>query len=190
MTRLNPCCSVAAATMLAALLLAAAPAAGQSAATTFTYQGELSLGGQPADGAFDFGFSLFDAQGTGNQVGTTQTLLGVPVAGGRFTVELDFGGGAFDGAARWFEIAVDGSTLSPRQAVTPAPYSITTRGLFVDDTGNVTFNSLVAVSGEVRMTSIGGIDLVIDADTNNVGESQNARLRLRQDGGRSPRGWG
>ena len=35
----------------------------------------------------------------------------------------------------------------------------------------------------LHLASLGGIDLIIDADTNNIGESQNARLVMRQDGG-------
>ena len=35
----------------------------------------------------------------------------------------------------------------------------------------------------LHLASLGGIDLIIEADTNNIGESQNARIVLRQDGG-------
>jgi hypothetical protein len=35
----------------------------------------------------------------------------------------------------------------------------------------------------LHLASLGGIDLIIDADTNNIGEDQNARLVMRQDGG-------
>ena len=49
----------------------------------------------------------------------------------------------FNGEARWLEISVacpcGGAPvkLSPRQPVTPVPYSLQTRGLFVDDAGHV-----------------------------------------------------
>jgi len=55
----------------------------------------------------------------------------VSVASGLFTVALDFGPGAFGGSARWLDITVRcpaGSgafaTLSPRQALTAAPYAL------------------------------------------------------------------
>jgi len=68
------------------------------------------------------------------------------VIDGYFTVELDFGSDVFDGNAVWLEIDVrpgDSNdpnafiTLSPRQEVTPTPYALQTRGIFVDKAGNV-----------------------------------------------------
>ncbi len=53
------------------------------------------------------------------------------VVDGYFTVELDFGGGIFDGDKRWLEISLRlGDTadpftlLSPRQEVTASPYAL------------------------------------------------------------------
>jgi hypothetical protein len=73
---------------------------------------------------------LLDAAIAGNQVGITVTLDNVSVTSGLFSVELDFGNGAFGGGARWLEIAVRPgasigayTVLSPRQEVTPAPYA-------------------------------------------------------------------
>lgn len=105
--------------------------------TAFTYQGRLLDAGEPANGLFDFGFGLWDAANAGNQIGSTQILNGVPVADGLFTAQIDFGADAFDNAERWLEIAVDATTLSPRQPITRAPYSIQTRGIFVDNAGKV-----------------------------------------------------
>ena len=39
--------------------------------TAFTYQGRLTDGGIPANGAYDFGFVLQDAPSYGNQVAST-----------------------------------------------------------------------------------------------------------------------
>src|SRR5512136_2070713 len=74
------------------------------AGTAFTYQGQLTLDGSPVNGACDMTFSLYDSlEGTG-QIGTVLTKL-VTVSDGRFTVQLDFGAGAFNGQGRWLRIA-------------------------------------------------------------------------------------
>jgi hypothetical protein len=98
--------------------------------SSFTYQGQLKDGGNPANGQYDFGFSLYDASISGTLVTTPITLTNQMVSDGLFTVPLDFGSSAFDGNGRWLEIAVrqtgGGSytTLSPRQPITPAPYAL------------------------------------------------------------------
>ena len=117
---------------LCALLLAgaAAPALAQPT-SAFTYQGRLTDGAGPANGTYQFQFQLFTAPVGGTPVGPTLTGLVVAVGGGLFTVTLDFGVSAFDGAARYVEVGVrpDGSPnpytiLSPRQQVTSAPYTV------------------------------------------------------------------
>ena len=98
--------------------------------TAFTYQGQLQNNGTPQNGPCDLRFKLFDSASGGNQFGSTQTLNGVNVANGLFTVAIDFGGSGFSGSASWLETAVTcpsgGSftTLSPRQAMTPAPNAV------------------------------------------------------------------
>jgi len=108
-----------------------ASAWGGPLATVFTYQGELRDAGAPADGDYDFVFRLFDADNGGAQIGADVPVDDWPVIGGLFTVELDFGASAFAGDARWLEIAVrpgdsldPHTTLSPRQALTAAPYAL------------------------------------------------------------------
>jgi len=104
--------------------------------TAFTYQGRLQEGAQPADGSYDLQFSLADACSNGNCVATSLTCAAVPVSNGLFAVTLDFGGGIFDGSPRWLEVGVrtNGSSdpytlLSPRQAITAAPYAMFAGGL-------------------------------------------------------------
>jgi hypothetical protein len=99
--------------------------------TAFTYQGRLNDGGSPANGTYDLQFYLRDALTAGNAIGATNTLPTVPVTNGLFTVTLNFSAGIFTGTNYWLEIGVrtNGSvaaysTLSPRQAITPAPYAI------------------------------------------------------------------
>jgi hypothetical protein len=65
------------------------------------------------------------------------------VSNGLFTIpDLDFGSGAFNGEARWLAIAVQcpgdsGYTaLSPRQALTPAPYALALPGLWTQQNGD------------------------------------------------------
>jgi hypothetical protein len=95
----------------------------------FTYQGRLKVGSGAANGYYDLRFSLYDAAMGGNLVSGPVEWADFAVADGLFTVQLNFGPGAFSGEARWLEIAVRQSgglsytVLSPRQAVTPAPYA-------------------------------------------------------------------
>ena len=100
---------------------------------SFTYQGVLSDAGGPANGLFDFQFSLYPAStGTNSQVDTTLFYPAVSVSNGLFAVSLDFpmANSSFDGNDRWFEIAVkpvlgtNFVTLSPRQKITATPYAI------------------------------------------------------------------
>jgi alpha-galactosidase len=98
----------------------------QSAA--FTYQGRLLEGGQPANGTYEFQFTLTD--GLGIHVSTPVTTGPVVVTDGLFLVGLDFGAAPFDGSLRWLEIGVgtNGSTgayvgLSPRQPLRATPYA-------------------------------------------------------------------
>ena len=97
--------------------------------TAFSYQGRLNDGGSPANGSYDLTFALFDASSAGSQAGNTITNAGMGVTNGLFTVLLDFGN-PFTGPPRWLEIGVrpnsggDFTTLNPRQALTPTPYSV------------------------------------------------------------------
>lgn len=119
---------------LAAWLLGIQLSAAQG--TGFTYQGRLLDIGSPANGNYDIRFYLRDGLSGGNPVGATNNLAPVAVSNGLFTVVLDFGSGIFTGAERWLEIAVrsNGSAsaytaLSPREALTAAPYAITAGNL-------------------------------------------------------------
>jgi hypothetical protein len=110
--------------------------------TVFTYQGRLTDGGNPANGAYDFVFELYDVSSEGSPLGT-QTKNGIAVNDGYFTVELDFGSSAFTGDARWLQIDVKPtssgtySMLSPRQELTPTPYAIYAAGTDWANLGNI-----------------------------------------------------
>jgi alpha-tubulin suppressor-like RCC1 family protein len=112
--------------------------------TAFTYQGILSDANSHAEGAYDLQFSLYSFENL--RYGDTLNIYDLDVVDGYFTAQLDFGSDVFNGNARWLEIAVrpgqssdpnDFVTLSPRQEITPTPYAMQSRGLFVDSSGKV-----------------------------------------------------
>jgi hypothetical protein len=116
--------------LLIVLLLVTANSAVLAQTTTFTYQGRLTDGGTPANGAYDLQFALFDSISSGGQIGSTQSVPSVSVSSGIFTVSRDFGAGAFTGANRYLEISArlggSGSftLLAPRQPITSTPYAV------------------------------------------------------------------
>ena len=123
-------------------LALAATAAGADLGTAFTYQGRLVTGGNPANGTYDFQFTLYDADNGGTNLGTV-TVDDVAVAGGLFTAALDFGDGAMTGQARWLAIGVrpGASTgaytaLSPRQELRPAPHALVLPAMRVEQNVN------------------------------------------------------
>ena len=135
--------------------------------TAFTYQGQLKKDGSPVSGNCDFQFSLWDAGDGGTQIGTTLTRTNVLLSNGFFTIpDLDFGSGAFQGEARWLEIAVRcaGDTnytpLTPRQTLTPAPYALALPGLWTQQ--NATSPNLIggysgnSVAAGVMGATVGG----------------------------------
>jgi hypothetical protein len=132
------------------------PGLADALGTGFTYQGKLDSSGSPVNDTVHMRFSLWDAAGSGTppvggaQLGTSQILSSVPVAGGVFTVLLDdadqFGANAFNGDARWLQIEVcsdpacnSSTVLSPRQPVTPAPYARFAAGPWVKNGNNLSF---------------------------------------------------
>jgi hypothetical protein len=143
------------------------PAEGQG--TAWTYQGELTKAGALYTGSADMLFSLWDAESGGSQSGSTLTVTNIAVTSGRFSARLDFGSDPFQpGENLWLQIAVRTPAnsggmyqiLAARQPVTPSPYAIRTRGMFVADSGNVGFgtpNTLPDFNVQVSRTRIGTI---------------------------------
>ena len=103
--------------------------ASSQVSTTFTYQGQLRLTGEPFTGMADLEFRLYDQPTGGAEVGSAQLRPDWPVEDGLFQVELDYGASAFDGSDRFLEISVDGAPLIPRQKVTATPYALLASGL-------------------------------------------------------------
>lgn len=110
------------------LLLSCALAAATQT-TAFNYQGSLNSGGLPANGNYDFQFVLFSVATGGSPVGLGLGINNVPVTNGSFSVILNFQN-QFTGNSRFLEIRVrpagqgTHTTLTPRQPILSAPYSI------------------------------------------------------------------
>ncbi|MGH7785824.1 MAG: hypothetical protein ACRERC_03100 [Candidatus Binatia bacterium] len=115
--------------LLLVATLAATPV--RAVDSAFTYQGQLKQQDVPADGPCDLRFELFDAAIDGGQIGAAQTYTDVVLADGLFTLQLNFGGEAFDGNDRWLQIATRCpagagafAMLTPRQPLTATPYAL------------------------------------------------------------------
>ena len=117
--------------------------------TAFTYQGQLRDGGTNANGAYTMIFKLYDASTNGNQINATITNSPT-LFNGLFSVNLDFGAGAFNGNARWLDITITNGpttqTLWPRVQVLPSPYA-----------------QFAAVAGTVTNGAIGNAQLSANA---------------------------
>lgn len=97
--------------------------------SSFTYQGELKIGGEPVNETCNVAFRLYDTANEGSQVGVPITRS-VVISNGLFTQILDFGAEAFTGDARWLDIRVmcaglGDTAFTPlgRQELTAAPYA-------------------------------------------------------------------
>ncbi|MBN2550264.1 MAG: hypothetical protein JXB15_13960 [Anaerolineales bacterium] len=102
--------------------------------TAFSYQGYLTDSGQPAEGAYDFKFSLWADSGAGTQIGADILADDQTVSNGYFTVLLDFGAGSFQGDKRWLKIEVrPGASsgaytpIASLQELTATPYALHAR---------------------------------------------------------------
>lgn len=103
------------------LQLASAASGGVPMDPSFTYQGRLTYKGAAIDGPADLTFKLYDAASGGHAIGQAIAVPAFPVDKGLVAIDLNFGQNAFGAQQRWIEISVNGVTLSPRQAVRPAP---------------------------------------------------------------------
>ena len=114
------------------ILLACGAVSINAQTSAFTYQGNLTDSSMSANGVYDFQFQLYNT--LGNPSGAAINVDDVTVTNGVFTVQLDFGAGAFQQVlltSRSMEIRVRPGTstgaytaLAPRQAFTAAPIAI------------------------------------------------------------------
>ena len=127
--------------------------------STFTYQGQLKNGGNAVNGSCQMAFRLYDdPTASTNLIGSPITTT-VPVTNGLFTVGLNFGSSVFNGDGRWLDIQVNcGSgfvALTPRQALTPAPYAFALPGLYTQQ--NTTSPNIIGgYSGNIVTPGISG----------------------------------
>ncbi|NLT72822.1 MAG: hypothetical protein GXX94_01315 [Chloroflexi bacterium] len=152
-------------------LIAAAPVLADEPALTeqavvglgFTYQGQLTDGGAPANGAYDFQFRVFTAEGAAGMLrGVVSTIEDIAVDDGRFTTLVTVGD-VFHGEELWLEVSVrPGSSSGPFQALSPrtrlaaAPYASALRwgasmigsgtGLSVSNRGSMGSPAIIAHS--------------------------------------------
>ncbi len=194
--------------VVCALLLVAFYAQAQLSVEVINYQGKLtqSDGTPVADGTYNALFEIFDtptpAQGQ-NPLWNSARDLTITVVNGVFSVELGAGipfpEGLFqDHDDLYLRITLEGEKMLPLQHLTAVPYALRASkadyALAAQSMDNGTISGDLFVDGKLgvgtnspesllHLSSLGGIDLIIDADTNNIGEDQNARVVLRQDGG-------
>ena len=128
--------------LVAVMLAVLAPVGAHAAAltpTAFTYQGHLKLDGVPANGIFDFRFTL-SAPGMVLNPIPRFCAVSVPVENGLFTVDVEFPEQLFDGRALEVTVAVQPhaqvvdcssntlpdpfTSLGPPQPITPTPYAL------------------------------------------------------------------
>jgi hypothetical protein len=98
--------------------------------TAFTYQGQLSANGAPADGSYDLTFTLYTNSSGAAATAGPITNLAIGVSNGLFTATINFEADVFTGASNWLQIAArtngNGAftTLTPRQEITATPYAL------------------------------------------------------------------
>jgi hypothetical protein len=112
-----------------ACLLYAGIASADPLGSSFTYQGQLDDSGSPANGNYDFQFALFTSATDGTALDTIE-IDSQSVNGGLVDASLDFTDVPYNGQALWVEVSVRApggssfTTLSPRQAISAAPYAM------------------------------------------------------------------
>lgn len=118
-------------------------------------------------------------------IGTASPDFKLQVEGGT-DVSPAGGGFAVLGSSTGFNIAMDSNEIMARNNGATATLALNANGgnvnLVQDGGGNVGIGT-DAPTSLLHLSSLGGIDLLIEADTNNVGKDQNARIVLSQDGG-------
>ncbi len=141
-----------------------------------TYQGRIYFNGAPLNQAADIRFELVDEFDVVVPGSAPLVIDYTPTGAGLFTTELDFGPELFDGQERYLRIGVRVppggagafTALTPNQRISPTPYALQTRGIFVNDDldvgiGTTAPDALVHVRGASNAAVSGGGLLIIEA---------------------------
>ncbi len=146
--------------------------------TAFTYQGRLNLNGAPAQGNYDFQFTLFTTNQTGVAASPILVSTNIPVVNGLFTTALDFGSGIFNGTNLWLDIAVctngNGTftELTPRQSITAAPYALTAGNLSSVIQNNIfSSGNFASVDGGSQNSALGTNATIAGGNSNSISDA-------------------
>ncbi len=142
-----------------AVLLTGLLTAGLAEASTYSYRGSLDDGGRPAQGEYQFRFTLYNAASGGRVLAMPITVPGVSVRAGTFDATVDLGDTLERVGTAW--LAVEVAAPNGAFEALPAREAVSTKALAAgvcwDTTGN---------AGNV-------------AGTNFVGNTDNVPLDLR-----------
>jgi hypothetical protein len=145
--------------------------------TAFTYQGVLEFNDGLVNGTAAMEFRLYTLASGGSQVGPTITDPAVPIDNGLFMKVLDFGTGVFTGPDRWLQITVNGNLLSPRQQITPSPYSVnseTATTLTLPFTGTASASNALSITNS---STSGGANAILATMSSTSSGSGSAAVR-------------
>lgn len=134
-----------------------------------TYQGRLLQSGVPADGQYDFTFDLYDAE-SGGLVLDTQSVAGVTVTDGVFSVILNFGDADLFVADRWLAVTVEqngkSTPLSPRSLLTGTPVAV--RADVADQAVIADLATLTDVDSVSSSSVVDGSLTAVDVDSSSI----------------------
>lgn len=162
--------------LIVAVTCAAAIIDLKAQSTAFTYQGQLTEAGSPANGSYDLTFSVWNDASSGAQIGAGLTNSPTTVSNGVVTATLDFGSSVFNGTDRWLEMGVRTNgggafiILSPRQKISSVPYAIQSANATTVPDAAITASKLSSgpgSNGQVLKNSLG--QLAWAADNNSGG---------------------
>ncbi len=136
-------------TLLFTLFFISTSAFSIPAGSGFSYQGQLTDGGSPANGNYDIIIDAYKLS-SGGSVLATQSFIAVTVSNGLISIpQVDFGDALYDGDEVWLEVSVrvtgggPFTPLIPRQRMAAVPYAVQAEFLASNDAsfGDVLFHN-------------------------------------------------